>query len=329
MREFFRFHRFSPDARNLVQKCSSIATSFHANGRILTLRQLYYQLVKDNLIKNEDRQYKRLSSLLSDARLMGMIDWEAIEDRIRVPRVPPEFNDLDELMAAALSTYRLPRWEGQESYVELWVEKDALAGILRPLAHEYHVTMSVNRGYSSQSAMYDAAKRYLLACYGKDLPYTTLAKLVKPENATSALEKIQVLDRDELPKEPRRKPILLYLGDHDPSGEDMLRDIEARLGLFGIDVDVRKLALTREQVEQYDPPPNPAKMSDPRASEYVDKHGAVSWEVDALSPEVLDQIIRDAIEEVLDLDKMNRIKRREERDKKLFSKAVASLRKKT
>lgn len=332
MREFVKGHRFSEDAMNRVTKCVQIITSFQQRGYRMTLRQLYYQLVKDNIIKNEEKEYKRLSALLSDARLMGFIDWSAIEDRIRVPRMPSEFENLEELVDAALATYRLPRWRDQPHYVELWVEKDALAGILQPLAHEYHVPMMVNRGYSSQTAMYDAGKRFLEGCYGTKLPYMTMAEYMKDteigkKGKDSKLKEIFMLNREELP-EAKKDAILFYLGDHDPSGEDMVRDIRERLEMYGVTLDVRKLALTMEQVEEYDPPPNPAKMTDPRAAEYVDKHGATSWEVDALGPDVLDRLIRDSFEEVIAEGRMNAVKAREEEDKKLLRKAVESLRKK-
>lgn len=330
MREFVKLHKFNPEAKVLVQKCSDIVTSFHARGFKMTLRQLYYQLVKDNIIRNEEKQYKKLSGLLSDARLMGRVDWEAIEDRIRVPRIPQEFKDLGDLVDTALSAYRLDRWAAQENYVELWVEKDALAGILAPIAREYHVTMRVNRGYSSQTAMYDAGQRFLRACYG-ELPYKTLLDVARKdgtkldEDAVERLSKIRYLDKAVLPGAPKRRPILLYLGDHDPSGEDMVRDIGARLWMFGIEVDVRKVALTTEQVEEYDPPPNPAKMNDPRASEYVDKHGDTSWEVDAIPPDALDRIIRDALDDVVDAEKMEKIKAQEKRDKILLLKSLKNL----
>lgn len=338
MREFIKGHRFSPDAMELVRRCYDIVSTYQGQGLRLTLRQLYYQLVTRNLIRNEEKQYKKISALLSDARLTGRIDWQAIEDRIRVPRMPQDFKDLSELVDAALASYRLDRWEGQENYVELWVEKDALAGILAPIAREYHVTMMVNRGYSSQTAMYDAGKRFLRACYGEKLPYTTFLKLSEDEQpedhakltpeALEELAQINRLDVRKLPKKPLRNPILLYLGDHDPSGEDMVRDIQHRLEMFGVAVDVRKIALTIEQVEEHNPPPNPAKMTDPRASQYVDKHGATSWEVDALPPDVLDQLIREALDDVTDHDQMNGVKKKEEKDKDLLRKALAGLKRK-
>jgi len=159
-------------------------------------------------------------------------------------------------------------------------EKDALAGVISPIASEYHVTLCVNRGYSSQSAMYEAGKRYIENC------------------------------------QDGRYPHLIYLGDMDPSGEDMVRDISDRLEMYNVgDLNVTKVALTMDQVESYKPPPNPAKMSDSRAAKYVDKHGTSSWEVDALPPAALSKIIRDELSSLVDRSLMDKIIEQENKDK--------------
>lgn len=277
MFETYIAKKFRPDSLSLIDLCNEVIENYLSMGLRLTLRQLYYQLVTRNAITNEERSYKKLSSLVSDARLAGLTDWEAIEDRIRVPYKKPEFTNLKDLIDAAIASYRLPRWEGQKYNVELWVEKDALAGVLRPLADKYHVVMMVNRGYSSQTSMYEGAQRF---------------------------------------KEKGQAGVLLYLGDHDASGEDMVRDIQNRLNIFNVKVAVVKIALTKFQIDLYNPPSNPAKMSDPRATAYVKKHGAVSWEVDALPPDVLGNIIEEAFTKLIDKAKVNAVKRQEEKDKK-------------
>jgi len=277
MKQQFKTIKLKPDSIALIESCNDIIDEYLADGFRLTLRQLYYQLVSRNTITNEEKSYKKLSSMISNGRLAGLVDWDAIEDRVRQPRSQSEFSDLEDLVEAAIRSYRLPRWEGQEYYAELWVEKDALAGVLTPLARQFHVTLMVNRGYSSQSAMYESAQRFLNS---------------------------------------GRSPLLFYLGDHDPSGEDMVRDIRDRLIMFGVDdIDVQKLALTMDQIQQYNPPPNPAKVDDPRAAAYIELHGASSWEVDALPPTVLNEIIRNAFESVIDQDLMDDIIAREEEDK--------------
>ena len=290
MKIAYKESRFSSASLARIERVNEIIAEYLAMDLRLTLRQLYYQLVSRNVIRNSQKEYKNLGHLVSEARLAGRVDWDAIEDRVRVPRAPSEFNNLQELVAAAVASYRLPRWDGQEKYVELWVEKDALAGVLEPLASEFHVTMAVNRGYSSQTAMKDAADRFAA----------------------------KVSDGFD--------PLLFYLGDHDPSGEDMVRDIDTRLDLLRAGgVHVKKLALTMTQITHFNPPPNPANMADSRAEGYVARHGTEAWEVDALPPDELARIIRREFTRIIDRDAMDRIKRHEQSDKRKLERATRNL----
>lgn len=289
----FRDVNFTPKRLRLVAQASAIVRHYLARGYRMSLRQLYYRLVATSLIPNTPKDYKRLGHLISDARLAGLIDWNAIEDRGRVARVLQDFKNLREMIDASLATYRLPRWKGQPAYVELWVEKDALSGVLAPVANEFHVTLCVNKGYSSQSAMYEASRRFIRRIRFKTTP---------------------------------KRPVLFYLGDHDPSGEDMVRDIRDRMAMFGVDgLEVRKLALTIEQVREHNPPPNPAKVTDPRAADYIDLHGPYSWEVDALPVDVLVSLIRNAFMEVIDMPKMDAIREQETRDRERLLAAVTAI----
>lgn len=289
MKVWFRDRSFRKESENLIDSCNEVVEQYQGQGLKLTLRQLYYQLVTKTIITNEERSYKNLSTLVSDARLAGLIDWDAIEDRVRVPDVPGEFKDLNDLVDAALYSYRLPRWDGQKNYVELWVEKDALAGVLRTMAKKYHVTLMVNRGYSSQSAMYEASRRFT--------------------------------DQDA-----KKELWLLYVGDFDPSGEDMVRDVADRMGMFGVPgLRVVKVALTPDQVKKYKPPPNPAKRKDPRSKEFIKKYGASSWEVDALPPNVLHSLIDKLMKQLLDIPKMNAIMEREKVDKERLKDAAQKI----
>lgn len=276
-------------AADKVAHMVEVVEEYASQDMRLTARQLYYQFVSRAWIPNTVKSYKSFTALLADARYAGLIDWDAIEDRGREPSTPSDFSGLTALADAAVNSYRLPRWEGQDHYVELWVEKQALAGVLEPLAHEYHATLMVNKGYSSASAMFESSRRFRRCGASKS-------------------------------------KTIFYLGDHDPSGEDMVRDIKVRLVEFGIqDIRVVKLALTMQQIEQYNPPPNPAKMSDSRAAAYVERHGDESWEVDALPPNVLQDLIREAFDEVIDRPLMDEIMEREETDKTRFLVAVRRL----
>lgn len=286
----FREQNFRDDRRAMINQMIGIVEEYQNQWLRLTARQLYYQFVSRDFIANTPRSYKNLTGLLADARYAGLIDWNAIEDRGREPVVWQQYDSIRAMVERSINSFRLPRWDTQPNYVELWVEKQALAGVLEPLAAEYHATLMVNKGYSSASAMFESSQRFM--------------------------------DRQN----NNQKPILFYLGDHDPSGEDMVRDIEDRLTEFGVDgIEVKKLALTMAQIEEFEPPPNPAKMTDSRANKYVEKFGNESWEVDALPPDELAKIIRAAFDDVVDADAMDKVKQDEQKQKKQLRAALAKL----
>lgn len=265
----------------LLAACIGILNEYHEAGYAMTLRQLYYQLVSRNVIPNADTWYNRLKELVSNARRAGFIDWDDIVDNGRIPRAPSEWPTPQALLREAANQYRRQRWEGQTYYTEVWCEKDALSSILEPVCSRYHVTLLANRGYSSDTAMYDAARRF------------------------------------ERMYDAGREIVVIYMGDHDPSGIDMTRDIEDRLELMGkgVPVTVRRLALNLDQVDWYNPPPNPTKFTDSRASEYIAQYGYESWELDALTPQVMDELVSRAIDELLDRDKYTEQVAQEEVDK--------------
>lgn len=288
MKKTYKPWKPKPASLQRVQDCNTVISSYLAQGYRLTLRQLYYQLVSKNIIANTEKEYRALSSLLSRARLAGLVDWDAIEDRVRQPWQPLEYESLEAMIEDACRTHRLPRWHGQLVYAELWVEKDALAGVLQPLAYEYHTTLMVNRGYSSQSAMKASADRI----------------------------------NDNMERFGAQGAVIFYLGDLDPSGEDMVRDIQDRMAMFQCPAQVIKVALTAAQVKQHKPPPNPAKLTDSRAADYVAKHGYSSWEVDALQPNTLHALIRAGFDAVIDQPMMDMVIEEEERDKQAVQDAL-------
>ena len=274
------FDYWETDAQKLFSQIDAVVTEFQQSDIKLTNRQLYYQLVGKNLIPNATEVYKRVCTFLTDGRYGGLIDWEAIEDRGRVPSMPLEFENIQERIQLALNNFRLQRWQDQEYYVELYCEKQAGETVLKPVAEKYHIYFGYNKGYSGASAMYDLAKRLQ----------------EKLENG--------------------KRLVVLYFGDHDPSGLDMVRDIKERLTEFLTKgefqptyihelLEVIPVALTTEQVKKYNPPPNPAKFSDPRAAKYVSIYGKVSWELDSLNPLELRKIAEAAIQKHLNIKKYN------------------------
>ena len=265
--------------KELLETINKIIEEYSMEGYRLTLRQLYYQLVSRDIIPNQQKEYAKLSGLLVKGRMAGVVDWEAIEDRIRVPYIPYSVDDVEDAIQDTIDQYRLDRQKGQDVYIELWVEKDALSGVLKRITSEYHINLMVNRGYSSCTAMHDAYKR---------------------------------LRRKE---REGKETHILYLGDHDPSGLDMIRDIKDRLEEFGVSTEVKQIGLTMEQIKKFNPPPNPAKITDPRAKLYIAEYGNVSWEVDALNPETLHKLVRKNVESLIDISLFKEQIMQEEIDK--------------
>lgn len=142
-----------------LETINTIIEEYRAAGYTLTLRQLYYQLVSRDIIPNLQAEYKKLGTLLVKGRMAGIVDWEAIEDRIRVPFLPYWVLGVSDAIEDTINQYRLDRMSDQDVYIELWVEKDALSGVLKRITSKYHINLMVNRGYSSCSAMHDAFKR--------------------------------------------------------------------------------------------------------------------------------------------------------------------------
>lgn len=286
----FREAKLSKASMSRLYDINGIISEYQAEGYVLTLRQLYYQLVSRDIIPNKQSEYSKLSRLLKEGRMGGLVDWSAIEDRLRKPQKPSSFDSPRDAMEAAINQYELPRQHGQDVYVEVWVEKDALSGVLSRVTEKYHIPILVNRGYSSVSSMYDSFMRFVYNGAYKQRPIR-----------------------------------ILYLGDFDPSGLDMIRDIQDRIYEFKdgyndgewveqMEFKVQHVALTEEQINLYTPPPNPAKITDPRSKDFIRKYGYTSWEVDALRPDVLHRLLEDEILLAIDVAKYEAIVNREQAD---------------
>lgn len=256
---------FRPATLTLIETCVGIIDDYQSQGFRLTLRQLYYQLVSRDVIPNKQTEYDRLGSIINDARLAGLIDWNAIEDRTRNVEINPHWAAPENGIQTIERIYRNDLWKNQPYRPEVWVEKDALEGVVETACKPLDVPYFSCRGYTSQTAMWEAAMRLK-------------AHTVRRNGA------------------PAQKPIIFHFGDHDPSGIDMTRDIRDRLQLFiGRGIEIRRIALNMNQVEEYEPPPNPAKQTDSRFQGYVDQYGDESWELDALEPSVIVALIRENI----------------------------------
>lgn len=241
----------------------------------VTVRQVYYQLVSRGVIENSKESYQNYVHHLTTGRKGGVVPWDAFEDRTRMfyKEPSPRYSIVDEpdahdalkdwfryaLNPRVSKEYDLARWKGQPCYVELWVEKDALAGFLSPLCEEVGVGLVVSRGYTSYTFKQEARKRF----YGKFF--------------------------DE-----EREGILLYLGDLDPSGYDIYRCLRDELDLC----KVERLGLHPQDVSQFGLVPNPIKDTDLRAKGFKKLYpelGETVYELDALPPAELAGRAREGI----------------------------------
>ena len=145
---------FRPSSLDLIITANLIIDDYQRQGFKLTLRQLYYQFVARDLIDNTQRNYKRLGSVINDARLAGHIDWDAIEDRTREVASIPHWDSPSEIINACARQFRIDKWRGQKYRPEVWIEKEALAGVVERVCHDLDISFLSCRGYTSQSEMW-------------------------------------------------------------------------------------------------------------------------------------------------------------------------------
>lgn len=274
----YRKYRPQAGARVVIDQANLIIAEAEADGwSSMTLRQLYYQFVSRGFIPNQVNEYKRLGRIVTDARYGGLISWTAIEDAGRNTFHSIGHQDKKGAASAAANALKLNPWVDQDTYVEVWVEKQALEATIARPASALRAPYMACKGYLSASEAWRANLRY--------------------QDAISR----------------GKRPVLLHLGDHDPSGIDMTRDNDDRLYEFlDARIEVRRIALNMDQVEQYDPPPNPAKEDDSRFKGYTAQFGDSCWELDALRQNVIGEIITENLRGFIDQEKWDATMRLEE-----------------
>lgn len=273
MKQLYQEKSFRGDSMALIHVMNDIIDDYTAQGFRLTVRQLYYQLVARDVIPNTEQSYKRITGLVNDARLAGVIDWDAIEDRTRDFIRRGHWKSPAEIINACANQYFEDMWTTQDTRVFVIVEKEALAGVLERVCNKYDVPLLAARGYPSGTVL-------------REFAFSDI---------------IPALDEGQ-------NCLILHLGDHDPSGIDMTRDLFGRISMFAESngdrglVDLRRIALNMPQIEELRPPENPAKSTDARFADYKRKFGSSSWELDALSPRYLANLIEGQLNEVINFE---------------------------
>lgn len=260
-KQLYESKSFRPESLELIDTMNSIIDEYVDQGFRLTVRQLYYQLVARAVVENTERSYKRITGIVNDAKLAGLMDWEAIEDRTRDFIRRNRWNSPAEVLNALAKQYHEDLWLGQDRRAFVIVEKEALAGVLEGVCRTYDVPLLAARGYPSGTVLREFAESDIIPAITQET-----------------------------------EAVIIHLGDHDPSGIDMTRDLRARLSMFSdYNVTLHRIALTMQQIQEEDPPPNPAKTTDSRFASYRRQFGDESWELDALSPSYLAGIVEKAI----------------------------------
>ena len=315
--------KFKAETQEVIDQANTICAEYAAAGLSITLRQLYYQFVARDLLPNNQRSYDRLKSIVSKARLAGELDWDYIVDRTRNLEKQSTWGSPKDLIDDAAKAYLTDLWKPQKRRVEVWIEKDAAVGVIERVCNLNHVPYFSCRGYTSSSEMWAAGTR--------------IGEYLRNGEQT----------------------VILHIGDHDPSGLDMTRDIEDRIRLFvhtdwanefmfgvrgltrgqirenmrqvmreqgstigdtDLPFEIRRIALTFEQIQEYQPPPNYAKQTDSRFDDYMAATGLdESWELDALDPFVMEQLIQEHVDDFKIHDVFAKAEHAQEVDRKVLT----------
>lgn len=263
--------KFTNAKLELIDRCKTIMDAWMRQGYVMSVRQLYYQLVARAWVENTIQSYKRVADTINDARMAGLLRWDGIEDRTREFVERTRWTSPQQIIQASHDSYHMDMWANQDTRVFVVVEKEALVGVLEPVCRKFDVPLLAARGYASSSVLREFAR-----------------------------DKIMDTLHDD------KDAVVLYLGDHDPSGIDMTRDIEEKLNLFSESdrfenmLTIRRIALTMDQIDDQKPPPNPAKSTDSRFNGYYDLYGDESWELDALEPSYIDRLVSAEIDNFRD-----------------------------
>jgi hypothetical protein len=227
----------------------------------MTVRQVFYRLVSAGLVNKTEGEYNQVVvRLLTKLRLDGSMPWSWITDGTRWMRKSTRYGSVEEALEETSRLYRRDYWRDLEHYVEVWLEKDALAGVLFRVTDEWGVPLMVTRGFASLSYVHNAAE--------------TIERIGKPTH-------------------------IYYFGDYDPSGVEIDRNLERRLREFAPTSDIRfeRVAVRREQIDELGLPTRPTKRG---ANHGRGLHEGDSVEVDAIPPPVLLDLVRGCIERHVD-----------------------------
>jgi hypothetical protein len=252
------------------------------DGKPMTVRQVFYQATVRGIVEKLESGYAKVQVDLTKMRRDGSLPYDWLADNTRWQRKPRTFDSVEDALKETAAFYRKNLWRDADCYVEIWLEKDALAGVIYPITEMYDVPLMVARGYASLSFLYSAAE------YINELSV----------------------------------PAYIYhLGDFDPSGVNAGEKIEETLRELAPDAEIyfERIAVTPEQIDEWDLPTRPTKASDTRSKNF----GGISVELDAIDPNVLRDLVQETIERHLPPDQFEILKTAEESEREIISRLVS------
>jgi len=255
------------------------------DGKPMTVRQVFYQATVRGLVQKAETGYSKVQTDLTLMRRDGSLPYDWLADNTRWQRKPNTFDSVEDALRETARFYRKNLWRDADAYVEIWLEKDALSGVIYPVTSMYDVPLMVARGYASLSFLFSAA------------------------------EYINTLD----------VPACIYhLGDFDPSGVNAGEKIEETLRELAPDADIvfERIAVTEEQITDWDLPTRPTKASDTRARTFS---SALSVELDAIEPNQLRALVQETIERHLPAEQFEVLKTAEESEREMISRLVGKV----
>jgi hypothetical protein len=251
----------------------------------MTVRQVFYQATVNGIIEKSEAGYTKVQTDLVQMRRSGVLPYGWLADNTRWQRKPRTFDSVEQALRDTAKFYRKDLWADADAYVEVWLEKDALSGVIYPITSMYDVPLMVARGYASLSFLHGAAEHI------NDLTVPTY---------------------------------IYHLGDFDPSGVNAAEKIEETLREMARDAEIHfeRLAVTPEQIVAWSLPSRPTKKTDTRARNFDSEF---SVELDAIEPDRLRALVRDAIEEHLPPEQFEILKVAEASEREIITKLVGGL----
>jgi len=243
----------------------------------ITIRHLFYLLVSQGIIEKTEAAYKALCSHLSKWRRSGAVPWNSFTDSTRWHIQGTTFDNMQDALNTTVETYRRNLWADQDHYLEVWVEKDAIAGIVAPKANAFGVPVFVCRGFASLSSLFSAAN--------------TFRRMA----------------------EAGKKVIIYHFGDYDPSGVAAGQSVlKAMRDDFRVELQFIRAAVTEEQIEEMNLPTRPTKTTGTHARHWT---GGRSVELDAMPAAELRRLVESCITRHIDVDAWNTLRRTEEMER--------------